>query len=345
LVNALQGDVAAEMSDLGSAENELEVGTFSRLLEVYAPVRVRGGSRVIAIAEFYQLPTELEQEIAEARRRSWAVVAAVAVASYVLLAGIVKRGSDTIGRQQAALRLQVAELSRLLEQNASLSGRVALAARRATTLNEQVFRRIGADLHDGPGQALALALLRLDALGEQQSTLEGGAQSGDFATVHAAVHDAMADLRAIAAGLRLPDLGVRSVSEVARRAIRDHERRSGTSVRLTVEDDVPAEAPLAVKIALVRSLQEALSNATRHADGIDVSAALAVESGRLCLTVADGGPGFILEWAETEATGHLGLAGMRERAEILGGSFRVTSAPGQGTIVRLCWPLTERGLP
>jgi hypothetical protein len=95
--------------------------------------------------------------------------ATVQVVAYILVAGVVKRGSDTISRQQRALRQQVSNLSSLLDQNAQLSARVAQAARRTTTLNEQVLRRIGSDLHDGPGQVLALALLRLDSLREQAS--------------------------------------------------------------------------------------------------------------------------------------------------------------------------------
>ena len=83
-----------------------------------------------------------------------------------------------------------------------LQERVRLAAGRTTALNEQALRRISADLHDGPGQALALALLRLDSL---ESPAD--ARSTDFATVHGAVRDALNEVRSISAGLRLPELG------------------------------------------------------------------------------------------------------------------------------------------
>ena len=342
LARATRGDVAAELTNLDEEENELERGRWDQLLEVYAPVRERGGSRVIAVAEFYQRTDELDEEIATARWRSWAVVAGVTLVAYLLLAGIVRRGSDTIARQQAALRAQVAELSLLLEQNARLHERVRQAAGRTTALNEQALRRISADLHDSPAQTLALALLRLEALCEQVGDADSS-QGRDFATVHGAVRDALAEVRAISAGLRLPELAPLSVAEVAERAVRDHERRSGTSVALTVEVDPPAGAPLPVKIALLRTLQEGLSNATRHGGGAGVCARVWIENGALCLEVSDEGPGFVPERVGTEATAHLGLAGMRERAELLGGSFRVESAPGRGTTVRVCWPLAEQG--
>jgi signal transduction histidine kinase len=342
LERSLGGEVSAELTDLEQAENEMERGQFSELLEVYAPVRARWGGRIIAVTELYQQTDALEQEIADARRRSWGAVAGVMILSYVLVAGLVKRGSDTIARQQMALRQQVSTLSSLLDQNARLGARVAQAARRTTTLNEQVLRRIGSDLHDGPGQVLALALLRIDSLREQLDGALPRACAPDFETVHEAVREALTEVRQIAAGLRLPDLEARSVEAVAERAVHDHQRRAGTSVRLEVAPDVPEQAPLAVKIALLRSVQEALSNATRHGEGRDVSVRVWLDGSMLCLAVSDQGPGFVPERAEMEQTGHLGLAGMRERAELLGGTFQVRAAPGRGAIVQACWPLAER---
>jgi signal transduction histidine kinase len=207
-------------------------------------------------------------------------------------------------------------------------------------LNEQALRRISADLHDGPGQALALALLRLDGL--QAPCEDGGAcvrTRVDFATVHTAVRDALAELRAISAGLRLPELERLCVADVVARAVQDHQRRSGVRVDYRLQS-VPEHAPLPIKIALLRTLQEALSNATRHGQGKDVKVEVGCESEMLSLTVADGGPGFDPELVET--SGHLGVAGMRERAELLGGSFSIESARGRGTRVTASWPLMAR---
>lgn len=330
LASAARGEVTADMSMLLAPENANERGRYHRLVEVYAPVREDNGPRIIAVNEFYLLPDALDAEIREAQVSSWGVVAAIGLITYLLLAGIVKRGSDTIRKQQA-------ELHQRLDQNLRLHERVRQAAGRTTALNEQALRRISADLHDGPGQVLALALLRLDAL---QAPFEDGdrrAQTrSDFATVHAAVRDALTEVRAISAGLRLPELSSMSVEDVSLRAIDDHQRRSGTRVARRLED-LPSQAPLATKIALVRTLQEALSNATRHAGGEHVLVHLSGDSANLTLAVSDRGPGFDPEAAEH--SGRLGLAGMRERAELLGGTFEVESSPGMGTVVRVCWPL------
>jgi signal transduction histidine kinase len=340
LERSLEGDVTAEISDLDEPENEYERAGWSRLIEVYEPVRDTDTGRVIASTEFYQLPDALEADIAQAQLRSWIVVSVSGLLTYLLLAGIVKRGSDTIRSQAEQLRQQIGELQRVVEQNARLHERVRQAAGRTTALNEQALRRISADLHDGPGQTLALALLRLESL---QRPCEDAScdlhNNPDFSVVQGAVKDALSEVRAISAGLRLPELAPLTVGDVAERAISNHERRSGTDVDRRL-GSLPEQAPLAIKIGLLRTLQEALSNATRHGGGVDVTASVWAEEGMLRLEVSDHGPGF--DPSGVDRNGRLGLAGMRERAELLGGTFEISSRLGRGTIVSASWPLPER---
>src|SRR5205809_555232 len=86
------------------------------------------------------------------------------MAIYLLLGGIVRRGGQTIAAQQAELRDKVAQLTALLAQNEALSSRVRTTSARTTALNERFLQRISAELHDGPAQDLAFALLRLDSI-------------------------------------------------------------------------------------------------------------------------------------------------------------------------------------
>jgi signal transduction histidine kinase len=103
---------------------------------------------------------------------------------------------------------------------------------------------------------------------------------------------------------------------------------------------LPIAAPLATKIALYRILSEALSNATRHGGGAGVAVMVTeADDGNLIVEVSDRGPGF--DTSRKPAEGHLGLAGMRERAELLGGRFELESRPGEGTRVRAFLPLAE----
>ncbi|MEI7743940.1 MAG: sensor histidine kinase [Chloroflexota bacterium] len=325
LARSLEGDVSAEFSDLSGSENTYEHARWSRLVETYVPVRERGGGRVIAVTEFYQLPDEIDAQVASARVASWAVVAIAAILSYLLLAGIVKQGSDTIERQHAALQARVAELTTLLEQNGRLNQRLRGAADRTTALNEAGLRRIGSDLHDGPAQTLALALLRIDEL-------------EDGEVVSDAVASALADLRLISAGLRSPSFEPLSVAEVIERGVREHEKRTGVSVPLEATGTDRRDVGVVVKIGLYRVLQEALSNARRHADGKEIAVRLDQGDTGITLEVADRGPGFD---AGTVREGALGLAGMRERAELLGGTFAIASRDdGPGTRATLIVPGT-----
>ena len=325
LAAAWAGTVTADMSSLSGEENTTERARWDRLLEMYVPVRERGSDRIIAVAEFYQLPGEIDRQVGDARVWSWAIVAVAIVVSVALLTGIVKQGSDTITRQEAALTRQVGELSALLEQNEALSERVRTAAERATTTNERALRRISADLHDGPGQMLSLALLRLDSL---RHGPEGArvADLPELTEAERALQDAMKDMRAIAAGLRLPELASLSLAEVATRAVSDHERRSGTPVVMQL-GPLPSGAPLSVKISYFRALGELLSNATRHGGGVGVRVGVTGTPDQLRLEVADDGPGF--DPAQLADSAGLGLPGLREQAELLGGGSEVDLSTGR----------------
>ena len=100
---------------------------------------------------------------------------------------------------------------------------------------------------------------------------------------------------------------------------------------------MPDEAPLPTKIALFRATQELLSNATRHGQGRDVTVALDGDKSEIRLTVSDAGPGF--DASQVGAEGHLGLAGIREQAEVLGGGFEIGTRDGGGASVTVRWPL------
>lgn len=336
LAEAFAGSVAARISNLEDEENERERLQQSQLLELYSPVRQTGTNQIIAVAEFYYSVEDLQRESQAARMRSWLVVGVATLIMYVLLAGFVKRASDTIDRQQLALNDQISRLTELLGQNAELHDRVRRAAARTTALNERFLRRIGAELHDGPIQDISLALLRLDQPLVRSSSPSNQTASDEQPTqpeiVQESLRHALQEVRGIAAGLSLPHLNDLTLAETLSRVVRGHERRTSTRVRLTYEH-IPDAAPLPVKITLYRLVQEALTNAYRHAGGKGQAVDVRWDDEYLVVKVSDQGPGFdtnhVTDWSQ-----HLGLAGMRERVESLGGSFTVDSTQGHGSIVR-----------
>lgn len=341
LASAFAGEVDSQIANLTEPENVFEARHWSRLIETYAPVRAEKSGAIVAVAEFYQTTDDLEREVRAAQLRSWLMVSTATLVMFLPLAALVRHASNTIVTQQGELHEKVSQLTTLLAQNEQLHDRVRRAAARTTALNERFLHRIAADLHDGPGQALALALMRMESLADVCSTCavsigKGRSVGDEFSTLHSALQFALDDLRAISGGLHLPEIEQLSLAETAQRAVRDYERKAGLAVPLTV-DGVPDEAPLPVKITLFRLLQESLANGFRHGGAPNQRVELTRSDGQLVVEVTDSGKGF--DPQAVVADGHLGLAGMRERIEILGGTFSVQSAPGHGTLIRAALPL------
>lgn len=336
LAQAWQGEVVSTVSRLNRAENAQERQHWSELLETYSPVRRHGTQAIIAVVEFYQTVDELKRGVWAAKWQGWLIVGVATGFMYCLLASIVHRGSETIKTQQATLQEHVAHLTDLLRQNQALHERIRRAATRTTALNERFLRRISAELHDGPAQMLSFALLQLDTVMAHSapcSACHAEAQQSIslLETIQTALQQTLEEMRTIAKGLRLPALNNLPFAEVVLRAIREHERRTCSQVHLTCER-LPTHAPLSTKITLYRVLQEALSNAYRHGKGVNQQVRVVAKSGWMQAWISDQGPGF--HWSAALAHGdHLGLVGMRERVESLGGQFCIDTAPNRGTTV------------
>jgi signal transduction histidine kinase len=341
LTEALAGRVHSEVSELSAAENIAEVNKWPRLIETYTPIHAVGLGKVIAVAEFYQRVDEVMHEAGAARRQSWLVVAPTTAVMYLLLFILVNRGSQTIDLQRRELNEKVAQLTALNVQNEQLHDRVRRAAASTTALNENFLRRISADLHDGPGQDLGFALMRFESISDICSKCPGGKEgrlsaSAALRPINSAIESALADLRSISAGLLLPEIDQLCINAIAARAVRDYESKTGIKVALIVTH-INTAASLPVKIALYRLLQESLANGFRHAAGAGQRVEIKSENSRLLVEISDSGPGFDRRAAAKD--GHLGLAGMRERVEVLGGSFDLQSRPGTGTVIRVNLPL------
>lgn len=334
--HAWQGKVWAEISSLEDTENLNLKSRFGSLLEMYIPIRREGSDKVIAVVEFYQTVEELQKDIASAQRQSWLIVALVMLTAYGLLVGIVRQGHATIVKQQNELNHQVQTLNDLLSQNEELSERVRRAALRTAALNERYLRRVSAELHDGPAQDLSFSLLHLDTLASEQTT--DSKQQGILDTLQQSLIRATQEIRNIATGLRLPELEPLTLSETLERVVRDHERRTGSHVEVQF-NHLPKQVTLPIKVTLFRFVQEALTNAYRHGEGKAQKVMVKPRADKLLVEVSDQGPGF--EVTQQRQGTHLGLLGMRERIESLGGTFEVNSRLGQGTTLRAELPLGE----
>jgi two-component system sensor histidine kinase UhpB len=232
---------------------------------------------------------------------------------------------DGIGETEEVERIELAflRMMRRLEAERRRAGSAALQAQ------EQERARVARDLHDEVNQSLTGLLLRLEAArAEAPPQLEE-----ELAETKALANQAMRELLSLARQLRptaLDDLGLAAAIAGQVEQLGRGEMAAGFEAEGAFSD-LDDDAQLVV----YRVAQEALSNAARHSGAKRVTVRLKrLEGGGVELTVADDGCGFAFD----EAEGGLGLAGMRERALLIGAELTIESRPGRGTTVRLTVP-------
>ncbi len=333
LSEALSGQIHTAMSDLKDAENLYERERWGRLLETYAPVHEHNSGRVIAVSEFYQDPSEMEAEVASSQRKGWFIVGGSTTVMYLLLVGMVAGASNTIRRQHR-------RLEDLARRNAGLAERVRRAASRKTETDERLLKRVAQDLHDGPAQDISLALLRLEHSFERGPAKP--AELRDSELTRTALNGALRQIRQICAGLRLPDLEELSIDQAVERAVAEHVEKTGSNVQLMIGTGLPP-GDLPRRIAMYRVTQEALNNAYLHGGSAFEEVKVVVDGGDFCLEVRDHGVGIAAaDDTRHEHRSHLGIRGMRERVEMLGGTLTVSRHPESGTLLRATLPLNQR---
>ncbi|MFC4058616.1 GAF domain-containing sensor histidine kinase [Planomonospora corallina] len=189
--------------------------------------------------------------------------------------------------------------------------------------------RMARELHDAVTQKLFSLRLTAQAAASLV-TRDPGRALGELERVERLAGEALAELRAVIVELRPAELDRHGLAETLRKHVRLLDRLHPASFSFE-EGEVCALGP-ETEAAVLRIAQEALHNASRHAAAEAVAVRLGCEEGRLVMEVHDDGTGF-----DTAAvSGHgLGIASMGDRAQALGGSVRVVSEPGRGTLVRL----------
>jgi two-component system sensor histidine kinase DegS len=143
--------------------------------------------------------------------------------------------------------------------------------------------------------------------------------------------------------LRPPTLDALGLAPAVRRYAERFEGYTGIPCKVAIFGE-PRRLRPSVEIGVYRLLQEALQNVSSHAQAAQVEAIVAFAPQKLKLTILDNGCGFDLVQVESNGNGRLGLLGMRERAESLGGRIAIETAVGTGTRVELVVPIEEEGV-
>jgi signal transduction histidine kinase len=240
----------------------------------------------------------------------------------------------TVFANQASIAL---ENARLLEELEAGRRQLRRLAHEVVGAQELERRRLSSALHDETGQALTALRLSLDLIGEDLPPECGSLRQrvGDAADLTAAT---MNRIRTIVQDLRPPALDALGLNPALEEACRDFGQR--TKLTIGYSGAVVPALPDEINISLYRFLQEALTNVARHAKATRVEVALDCDAETVSLSVEDDGRGFDPQ-ASPEAPGGIGLLGMRERVESLGGRLDLRSEPGRGTLLVTNIPLKE----
>lgn len=204
---------------------------------------------------------------------------------------------------------------------------------------ENERRRIGRELHDETSQSLAAALLNLD-LAEKALETPSPAVSERIATARGLVRHGLGQVKILIHDLRPSMLDDFGLAPALRWYVESHLQGSGTQIEIDLPDD-KRRLPSEIETALYRIAQESLGNTVRHAHASRALLSLDVKAGYVALAVTDNGRGFDPDDVILDREGRygVGLLSIRERAELLGGTARITSASGRGTQVHVVIPL------
>lgn len=231
-----------------------------------------------------------------------------------------------ISEQQAHSRAVQIELQqRLLEQR------------------EQERQSIARDLHDGPVQELTAAYYML---AEIKSSSKDETQDQNLQMVEEIVKNQISELRAYAGELRPPTLSQLGLGKTIRSYL-DTFRKKHPGIPVRFEEMQEGDLiPKYMRLAMFRIVQESLANIIKHARATAISVCLTKTQEQAVLEIEDDGVGFEVpeDFLNLARQGHLGLVGMRERVEVIGGQIEIKSTIGTGTTIKVTVPL-DQSLP
>ncbi len=239
-----------------------------------------------------------------------------------------------VARLADTLNAMLDEVQHYEEQVRALSGGLIRA-------QEEERQRIARELHDDTGQVLTLLLIRLKLLEAQPGVEEIRPQIEELRGL---ISGAIDQVRRLALNLRPPTIDQLGLLPALRSLVSTFSENTRIKAKLELPREQVRLSPERA-LAVYRIVQEALTNAAKHAGARSVDVVVTAANGQLTATVRDDGRGFAPETyagrSSRAANGGagVGLFGMEERARLAGGSLRIQSAPGRGTSVTLQVPV------
>jgi signal transduction histidine kinase len=257
------------------------------------------------------------------------LAAAIFVAHRVRLSSLERRHSELVSlhdqRERARRELELAY------------ERLQNLARRLEAAKEEERKKIARELHDDLGPALTAVVINLQLLGQEKDRDKAARRVDDSIDL---VDRMVQQIRDLSLDLRPPLMEEMGLVGALRGYLETQAERTGLEIAV---DGDPAAERLSpeMEITAFRVVQEAVTNAIRHASARRIAVSVRAKFGGLEITISDDGRGFDARAAlESPATGKsLGLLGMQERAKMLGGRMHIDSSTGNGTRVRVHIPM------
>ena len=248
-------------------------------------------------------------------------------------------GTESIPRFLMAIVEDITERKRAQEELQYSFKQLRALTARLQGIREEERKSVAREIHDELGQALTAIKIDLASLMRQSPADEHQRRRAE--SILKLVDQTIQSVRRISTELRpgiLDDLGLVAALEWA---AEEFQARTGTRCRLDFpEDDIAIDQECAT--AMFRIFQETLTNVARHANASEMGVRLAKENGNLTLEVHDNGIGIDAE--QLFGSQSLGILGMRERADLLGGELTIISAPENGTTVKVRIPVAHCAL-
>jgi PAS domain S-box-containing protein len=253
---------------------------------------------------------------------------------------------DRVKERTAELRMSNDQLHREIAehkrtQEALLQSEVQLRflSSRLLDAQEDERKRIARELHDSIGQSLAAVKFNVENVLEEIGKEVNARIAYSLEQLIPLVQNSMEEVRRIYTGLRpsmLDDLGIIATIGWFCREFQKTYQSICIEQQIGIEEE---EIPEPLKIVIFRIIQETFNNIARHSRAELVSLCLERKDGRIDLIIEDNGAGFDVDSAMLKC-GHkesLGIAGMKERTELVSGAFFIESVIGEGTTIRASW--------
>ena len=252
--------------------------------------------------------------------------------------------SDEIGRLAVAFN-QMAEglMQYRQEVQAKEKARLSLIER-TVQVQEDERKSISRELHDHFGQSLLALLLQV------QSGCKHGPSKCDFANlpdslcsnIENTIRQIIDEVHRLAWGMRPSILDDYGLESALARHIEEVAKTAGLPIDYQhISPNGLPRLPSRIEVSLFRIAQEAITNIIRHSKASHASVVVLRQLNDVTMLIEDDGKGFDIALAQEKGDQCLGLMGMKERVNLLGGGFVIESAPGEGTTIRVRIPLSE----